>query len=120
MLATGHYRNGVLLTPVTADAIAELLDRPAPCPSVARGLRRRIAFAGSHRSSNHEDHRERRRRPRWPTARRVGDLVRARTDDRRRVAVARNGEVVPRGEWETDRDWPKGTRIEVLAPVAGG
>ncbi|MBX6723445.1 MAG: glycine oxidase ThiO, partial [Dactylosporangium sp.] len=23
--ATGHYRNGVLLTPVTADAIAELL-----------------------------------------------------------------------------------------------
>ena len=24
--ATGHYRNGILLTPVTADAIAELLD----------------------------------------------------------------------------------------------
>ena len=25
VLATGHYRNGVLLTPVTGDAIAELL-----------------------------------------------------------------------------------------------
>ena len=23
--ATGHYRNGVLLTPITADAVAELL-----------------------------------------------------------------------------------------------
>jgi glycine oxidase len=26
VLATGHYRNGVLLAPVTGDAIAELLD----------------------------------------------------------------------------------------------
>lgn len=26
MVATGHYRNGVLLAPVTADAVAELLD----------------------------------------------------------------------------------------------
>jgi glycine oxidase len=25
VVATGHYRNGILLTPVTADAIAELL-----------------------------------------------------------------------------------------------
>jgi glycine oxidase len=24
-VATGHYRNGILLTPVTADAVAELL-----------------------------------------------------------------------------------------------
>jgi sulfur carrier protein len=49
----------------------------------------------------------------------VGDLVRERTDDRRRVAVARNGEVVPRGEWETAR-LSEGDLIEVLAPVAGG
>jgi glycine oxidase len=26
VVATGHYRNGVLLTPVTSDSIAELLD----------------------------------------------------------------------------------------------
>ena len=31
MLATGHHRNGVLLTPVTADALAQLLrDRRLP------------------------------------------------------------------------------------------
>ena len=49
----------------------------------------------------------------------VGDLVRDRTDDRRRVAVARNGEVVPRGEWDAAR-LSEGDLIEVLAPVAGG
>ena len=31
LVATGHYRNGVLLTPVTADCVAELIvGRPAP------------------------------------------------------------------------------------------
>lgn len=49
----------------------------------------------------------------------VGDLVRNHADDRRRVAVARNSEVVPRAEWDatalSDSD-----AIEILAPVAGG
>ena len=49
----------------------------------------------------------------------VGDLVRARADEQRRVAVARNGEVVPRGEWDTTQ-LSEGDLIEVLAPVAGG
>jgi sulfur carrier protein len=49
----------------------------------------------------------------------VGDLVRERIDDRRRVAVARNGEVVPRAEWDTTALSEKDT-VEVLAPVAGG
>ena len=35
VLATGHYRNGVLLTPVTGDAIAELL-ATGSLPPVAR------------------------------------------------------------------------------------
>ncbi len=35
VLATGHYRNGVLLTPITADAVAELLCTGA-LPEVAR------------------------------------------------------------------------------------
>ena len=34
MLATGHHRNGVLLTPVTADALADLLVAGA-LPAVA-------------------------------------------------------------------------------------
>ena len=49
----------------------------------------------------------------------VGDLVRDRADVQRKVAVARNGEVVPRGEWDTTQ-LSTGDSLEVLAPVAGG
>jgi sulfur carrier protein len=49
----------------------------------------------------------------------VARLVAQRADDRRRVAVARNGEVVPRSAWETTR-LADGDTVEVLAPVAGG
>jgi sulfur carrier protein len=49
----------------------------------------------------------------------VGELVRQRIDDGRRVAVARNGEVVPRAEWETTV-LAESDAVEVLAPVAGG
>jgi sulfur carrier protein len=49
----------------------------------------------------------------------VGDLVRQRIDDRRRVAVARNGEVVPRAEWDAT-PLAESDTVEVLAPVAGG
>jgi glycine oxidase len=34
LLALGHYRHGVLLTPVTADALTEVLTG-APLPAVA-------------------------------------------------------------------------------------
>jgi sulfur carrier protein len=49
----------------------------------------------------------------------VGDLVRDRADEQRKVAVARNGEVVPRGEWDAT-PLSTGDVLEVLAPVAGG
>jgi len=38
VLATGHYRNGILLAPVTADAVAALLageEPPAPAAAMA-------------------------------------------------------------------------------------
>jgi sulfur carrier protein len=54
-----------------------------------------------------------------PDGQSVGDLVRVHADERRRVAVARNGEVVPRGEWDATR-LVEGDQVEVLAPVAGG
>ena len=54
-----------------------------------------------------------------PVGTSVGDLVRVRIDDRRRVAVARNGEVVPRAEWDTTA-LAENDVVEVLAPVAGG
>ena len=48
----------------------------------------------------------------------VAALVAARTDQRR-IAVARNGEVVPRGAWATTA-LTDGDEIEILAAVAGG
>ena len=49
----------------------------------------------------------------------VAALVAARGGEERRVAVAVNGEVVPRSRWETTGLTP-GDSIEVLAPTAGG
>ncbi len=49
----------------------------------------------------------------------VGDLVRSRSGEQRKVAVARNGEVVPRGDWESTA-LAANDVVELLAPVAGG
>lgn len=49
----------------------------------------------------------------------VEALVQRLATDRRRIAVARNGEVVPRSEWE-QTPLVDGDTVEVLAAVAGG
>ena len=49
----------------------------------------------------------------------VADLVAARAGGHDRVAVARNGDVVPRSSWRATRLAP-GDAVEVLAPTAGG
>jgi sulfur carrier protein len=49
----------------------------------------------------------------------VASLVATRGGGHRRVAVAINGEVVPRTGWETTGLDP-GDSIEVLVPTAGG
>ena len=49
----------------------------------------------------------------------VAQLVSGRAPDQRRVAVARNGEVVPRSAWATT-ELAAGDAVEVLAAVAGG
>ena len=49
----------------------------------------------------------------------VADLVAARAGGHDRVAVARNGDVVPRSSWTATRLAP-GDAVEVLAPSAGG
>ncbi|MDG4825588.1 sulfur carrier protein ThiS [Asanoa sp. WMMD1127] len=48
----------------------------------------------------------------------VAALVASRTDQRR-IAVARNGEVVPRSQWVTTA-LAEGDEVEILAAVAGG
>jgi sulfur carrier protein len=49
----------------------------------------------------------------------VADLVAQRSSGHDRVAVARNGDVVPRSRW-TATPLDSGDRLEVLAPTAGG
>ena len=49
----------------------------------------------------------------------VAALVAAHSDERRCVAVALNGDVVPRSQWDVTR-LGAGDRLEVLAPTAGG
>jgi len=49
----------------------------------------------------------------------VADLVAARSGGHGRVAVARNGDVVPRSSW-TATPLAPGDVVEVLAPTAGG
>lgn len=49
----------------------------------------------------------------------VAELVAERGGRHDRIAVARNGDVVPRSGWATTRLAP-GDEIEVLAPTAGG
>jgi sulfur carrier protein len=49
----------------------------------------------------------------------VAALVAARAGGHDRVAVARNGDVVPRSSWAQTRLSP-GDQLEVLAPTAGG
>jgi glycine oxidase len=47
IVATGHYRNGILLTPVTADAVAELLATGSMPDGFARFDPRRFAVAAA-------------------------------------------------------------------------
>jgi sulfur carrier protein len=49
----------------------------------------------------------------------VADLVAQRSGGHDRVAVARNGDVVPRSSW-TSTPLAAGDVLEVLAPTAGG
>jgi sulfur carrier protein len=49
----------------------------------------------------------------------VADLVAARAGGHDRVAVARNGDVVPRSTW-AQTPLAAGDAVEVLAPTAGG
>jgi glycine oxidase len=45
VVATGHHRNGILLTPITADAVAAVIAGEAPPPEVAACDPRRFAGA---------------------------------------------------------------------------
>ncbi|MDG4763704.1 sulfur carrier protein ThiS [Solwaraspora sp. WMMD406] len=54
-----------------------------------------------------------------PTGTTLADVVRAVTDADRGIAVAVNGEVVPRGGWPAEQ-LCDGDRVEVLIAAQGG
>ncbi len=54
-----------------------------------------------------------------PTGSTLADLVRAVTEQERGLAVAVNGEVVPRGGWPATL-LCEGDRVEVLSAAQGG
>ena len=98
LVAGGHHRNGVLLAPITADAIGAMLRGEE---SAGRGRRLAPArFAARRRGRAHDRRAERargrarRRRHR----RRRGARPPASTRRGAGVAIALDGEVVPRGE----------------------
>ena len=49
----------------------------------------------------------------------VADLVAPWCPSPRGIAVARNGEVVPKSAWD-DTGWSPGDRIEIVTAAAGG
>ena len=130
LLATGHHRNGILLAPATAQAIAGAIlsgDLPAPArpftlarfaadparPAPPRGRRRGRPLMGAEIRVNGEA-----RRLEVAT---VMELLRAEGVDpaRRGVAVALNGAVVRRDDWPAAALSP-GDEIEIVKPFAGG
>ena len=85
VLATGHYRNGILLAPLAAARVVEAL---------AEGGGMRIELNGEAlRAAG-------RRLPRRRGARQAGAEP---EESARGLAVALDGEVVPRGEWASTR-----------------
>ena len=108
--AAGHHRNGILLAPVTADLIADLVvtgGRRSRCSTTFAPGRfaMRLTVNGRHGVGR--------------AAAVVAALVAGSPRPRRGVAVAVNGEVVPRSTWAGAR-LRDGDRVEVLTAAQGG
>ncbi len=127
LVATGHHRHGIVLTPVTADLITDLMLTGEPDPLLAPFTADRFASTPRPRAAR-ADRRWRRRgltvngtgRGRCPAASTVADLVRAVTAQQRGVAVAVNGEVVPRGGWPAHACCATATASRCSAPRRAG
>ena len=103
--ATGHYRNGILLAPVTAELVAGALARAARSPE---------RWVGGMTCTVNGEPRE------LPDGTTVAQLVSSlpAAPEGRGVAVALDGEVVPRGAWE--RPSSATASVEIVAAVQGG
>ena len=114
--ATGHYRNGVLLAPVTADlVVAELAGEPVEHAfGPARFAPVRVHGGGA------RDRRSTASRASATGATIVELLADLGVEERARgVAVAVNGEIVPRADGRRTAS-TTGDRVEALSAMQGG
>ncbi len=111
--AVGHYRHGILLTPVTAEiAVEALLGHDPPRAVLTDPLR---GGGGVMQINlNGED----RQLPDDATVATIVELLDV-APGARGVAVALDGEVVARGRWDATR-LAEGARVEVVAAIQGG
>ena len=129
VLATGHYRNGILLTPFTAEAVAAMLAGD-PVPPEARAGASRPIRRGERAGVGRRQRGGRGaivivelngQTEQLPDDATVADAVKAVgvNGETRGVAVAVDGEVVRRADWVTT---PLADRqaIEVVRAVQGG
>ncbi len=129
--ATGHHRNGILLAPLTAELVVGLLTgrpgRPAARRLRACSLRGRLRAPSRRRRcarqeggpSHDQPQRGGLTRCARARPRRGAPAARHLTLDARGVAVAVDGEVVPRAAWESFV-LPARRRVEVLTAMQGG
>ena len=116
-VATGHYRNGILLAPLTAASVADLLGG-RPVPPVVEALRPRgVGMTDVTEVAvtlNGEP-------ARVAAGSTVADLVRSLLEDAdpKGVAVAVDRCVIPRSEW-AGTPVPPGALVEVVGAAAGG
>ena len=112
LLAAGHYRNGILLTPVTASAIADLAEGKTPAIDLAAFAPSRASLAAGSIIVNGASR-----------ALRPGTTVRGLLSEllleRPGVAVAVNEEVVRRGDWDRTV-LTRNDRVEIIHAVGGG
>ena len=121
--ATGHHRNGILLAPVTAEAIATLvMDGSRRSAGAEFGIER-FAQAGGrgvdHGHDSGNDPRQRRGRAahRRDAGRAAGE--KGIDVDGKGIAVALNGQVVRRAGWTETRLSP-GDNVEIVRARQGG
>ena len=122
VIATGHHRNGILLAPVTALAIHDLVTVRRMAGAATRFGLARFAPTLQPREQTDEAQRQwRGARDRVPRSRRAV----ARRDRRARLAepkgfaIALNGAVVRRDAWAVDPA-AEGDRVEIIRAMQGG
>ena len=121
VVATGHHRNGILLTPVSAAVVSDyILDRPAAGDGAAvrAAAVRQERFACRRRNDPAQDQ-WRRRGGRGDDDRAAVSPPAASTRARGFSAVAVNGAVVRRASW-ADGAFGAGDAVEIVRPLQGG